>query len=324
MKINISRSIVAGMAAMFLVLGLSCSGSGADADTDMLDTATYTATSDTLSDLYGRVVGQSLKNELTTYIKEYNDTAYSIADFVDGLEAVAGHRRPMVYISGQTLGMRIESGDLMSLDNSVVKIDRAKVMAALKTAMNTDSIGMFDQQVTSAAFETAMNRFAADTTSAAAADTLAEAYGKMIGLSLAAELNTRGNVTAKEKNDFVAGLESVVGGDHSPEFYAGMSSGFNMVQNLASIEAKGVNVRREVVVDRIREAFDNRPLPEAERTALEKQLNDLQKSIFDQWEQREEERLAKSPEAIQNVKTGEALVAKMKKATPKLKQQPRD
>lgn len=315
MKI-LAKSIAAVLAAMLITsIASSCSGNGSG-DAEFVDTATYTPRSDTLSDLYGRVYGHSVIKELRYFVQQTNDSTYSFDEFLDGVETVIGQRRPVHNISGMQLGLQIELGDMSRFDNAVVKIDRKKLLAALRSAIATDSVSYMEQQRCYFAFQQAENRFTADTTSVTAADSLAMAYGTMVGKGLAAEIAAAKDTKPSDKENFIKGIETIVGKNYTDNFLAGVASGLRMAQEMTAIERNGVNMRRNVVMDSFKTAFRSDPIPDDEFEKLSKQYSDLLKTITEEFNAREEKRLAASDEAIKNIKTGEALVAKMKKANP--------
>lgn len=314
---RLTNSVVALIAALTLVSTAACSGNSAgEGAGEFVDTATYTPRSDTISDLYGRLTGYRITNELRYYIESTGDSTYSYDEFLRGVETVVGQRRPMENISGIMLGLRMEAGDLRQLDTRTVKISREKVLAAMRVAMATDSVSPIDQQRSYSAFQKAMNSFAADSTSISTADSLATAYGNMVGLGVATEIAAQTDNKKPDIQNFIKGVEILVGKSNSDEFIAGVSSGLSMAQDIASVEHDGVNVRRNVVMDSFKKAYRSDAIPEAELEKIAQQYQDLVIAINNEYREREDKRLAATDEAVKNIKTGEALVAKMKKANP--------
>ncbi len=319
--INIFRVGVALLCLAGCFTSVSCSGHG-EADNDV-DTATYTATSDSLSSLMGQTVGRQMLRQLLEY-KANTDTAYNIDAFADGMAVIIDRRHPLAFANGASMALQANQ-DFDALEDAGFKIDRVKMLDIFEANINpADSVSREDLGMAGDRYTAYMERLAAAGASKATTgqlDTLQTLYGNLLAASLNMDINNyqRNEGRAYDVANFMRGMRAVASQRRSGEFSAGVYQGALLAEQMAVIEKKGVNVRRETVLDELRKAFALNAVDSADVATrfgqFQAMLNRIDKAYYDA----EDARMAATDEAVQNTKTGEALVAKMKKSEPRAK-----
>lgn len=303
----------------------ACAGGG-EGDCDV-DTAVYTAQSDTLSQLYGRVYGFQFRTELDNYIRLTGDSAYDTRQFVDGLEATLDRRHSMAYVSGVMLGLNLNV-DVEALDKAGFNIDRRAVVEAIEKSLanandttRPDNLNLNDlaDRYTRLAARAQENADQKDRR--AMTDSLQTAYKTFISAMIAENMRDFRRNEGREINtaQFLKGIERVFSETHAQEFYSGVYQAVNMSQQFVAVEKKGVNIRPETVMKNIRDVFDSKTVDTAYYHKAAERLGEMLRRIDEEAYKAEDEQLAASDKAIQIIKTGEALVNALKKSDPEIK-----
>lgn len=149
-------------------------------------------------------------------------------------------------------------------------------------------------------------------------DTAAVNYGKMTGNFVGRELGQYAEQTGTPYNtdEFVAGVEYILNSDRSEAFLAGMNTGLRMAAELNRFADAGFELSRPTVIANFKATIDT-PLDETEEAAVNNSFSEFADKARILAEQKEQAEKSATPEAIQNIKTGEALVAKAIKDEPK-------
>lgn len=312
--------LIAGILCAGFCLSTSCSGGGND-DPSKNDTATYTATSDTVSMLIGQLNGMYITQELQVW-RQQVDSAYDINRFIEGLELVLDSRHQAAYNNGISVGLGMSS-ELTTTEKGVCSLDRAKVMAAFEKVFYADSIKTTAHDRALAEFEKLSQRISPDKKpSKALADSVAAAYGTLAGYIMADDRSKFEQIENRkfDSKPFVEGIAAVLAKPRPDAYLAGVNSALQMDGQIGLIEKLGLNIRREVVLENIKKVLkEDKPADEAKIKRLAGQLDAIVNRYRARAEAAEEKRLADSPEAKQNVVTGRALVNKMKESTPQAK-----
>lgn len=320
-KIFLTRAGVVLMCLVGCFAAVSCGGSG-NADTDT-DTATYTATSDTLSALMGHCVGRQMLSQLLEY-RTLVDSTYSIADFADGISVVIDRRHPLAFANGASMALQANQ-DFDALEDAGFKIDRSRMLDIFESNINpNDSVAPEALQTAGERYMAFMEKLVASGASKATPeqiDTLQILYGKLLATSLNMDIHNYYVNEGKpyDSATFVRGMRAVASERHSVAYCAGVYQGAMLAEQMAVIEKKGVNVRRETVLDEVRKALALKKVDSDEVKASYDRFMEIMNRIDKAYYDAEDARMASTDEAIQNIKTGEALVAKMKKNDPRAK-----
>ena len=311
---TLRRLPIVVFAAILACATWSCGGGDRD---DYIDTATYDATSDSLASLVGQVYGAQFLTQLEQY-KQFVDTAYNIDEFINGLGVALDRRHPQAFVNGSSLGLKINH-DLDQLEEKGFEINRSSILSAIENNLDSTKV------VTPEMIATITDRYndiasrvmqaGPDKTSRATLDSLNNTYTELVYSSLNSDMANYSKNTGKQFNikQFMLGLKKVSTQKHPQEFYAGLYHAIEMIEQIAVIENKGVNVRRETLYDALQKAMKQPKVDQAQLEAASKQLTAMTRRIESAWFEAENERLSKTDKAIQNIKTGEALVNKMKK-----------
>lgn len=150
--------------------------------------------------------------------------------------------------------------------------------------------------------------------SVAKSDSLSQYYGLMAGSFIGGELSyyAKDSGEAYDRNEFVKGLQSVVGLDKSDAYLAGMNTGMRVLQDLKGMEKQGVQVNRDILLKELRKMILADSINKDESQEYSRIYQDLMQEVQAQAQAREEARKANSPEAKANVKAGEEYLAKVK------------
>lgn len=320
-KFFLTRAGVVLMCLVGCFAAVSCGGSG-NADTDT-DTATYTATSDTLSALMGHCVGRQMLSQLLEY-RTLVDSTYSIADFADGISVVIDRRHPLAFANGASMALQANQ-DFDALEDAGFKIDRSRMLDIFESNINpNDSVAPEALQTAGERYMAFMEKLVASGASKATPeqiDTLQILYGKLLATSLNMDIHNYYVNECKpyDSATFVRGMRAVASERHSVAYCAGVYQGAMLAEQMAVIEKKGVNVGRETVLDEVRKALALKKVDSDEVKASYDRFMEIMNRIDKAYYDAEDARMASTDEAIQNIKTGEALVAKMKKNDPRAK-----
>lgn len=293
----------------------ACSGERGDD----VDTATYTALSDTLSQLVGEVYGYQYRTEIDAY-RQMTDSTYDINAFADGLGVTLNRRHPMAFVSGVSMGVQM-TVDLDKFAELGAKIDRPRLLERIeRVVMQHDSLSAEQNDNLVDPYINLSRRIEKDGVklTAATADSLQTTYADYVGALIVSDVYNFRKAEGRDFDvaQFLKGLASVVDEPHSSEYIYGAYQAMMLSQQIAVIETKGINIRPQTVLENIRLMLSAPTVDKAK--ALEAQTN--MRRILSEAENRlyeaEDAEMAASDKAVQNVKTGEALVAKMKKETP--------
>lgn len=149
-------------------------------------------------------------------------------------------------------------------------------------------------------------------------DSICKAYGEMAGGYVGNELSVYARETGTEYNrrEFLQGMRAVIGSKQSDAYIAGLSTGLNILQDIRTMEKDGVRIDRATIIAAIsRQILADSLDPAATQRAAEtyqRIMNDIHMDAV----AREEARRAESPEAVTNIKSGEAFVNKLSKENP--------
>lgn len=313
---KIIRMICGWAVVAATVLTISCNGGGSEnpAAGQYPDTAQYVAQSDTLSELLGRVNGMSIMKELIIYKTEI-DSTYHIPDFMEGVSMVLDERYPGEYLNGLAFGMTM-ANEMAQHEAGDLKYDRNTVINSYRKALKTDSITPeMQEKVFSQLQELVIKGKDADT------QVLSHTYGTLAGYTIAADLREfqKSENKKADMEAFNAAAVRVISAARSDAFLAGIQNGLAMRQGIGEIEKMGVNIRPATVLKYFKAAGEQQAVDEKELETYGTRLADIMNRIQDKYNKAREERIMREPATIQNIKTGQALVNKLKKQDSRIK-----
>lgn len=322
MKTFSSLKIMAIIAISACITPLLFTSTGCSAKADDTDTATYTPTSDTLSELLGKVYGMTLLQQ----IQEVNKTSnkkIDIENVCKGVELVLEKRHPASFLDGIDFGVSISqtldfldsisgtsqtrlfdlivkcAGDTHTIDNEKLKEIATKFD---ETMRNLTSLK--DQSQKDASIKYALTNFPI-----------------LVGQNLHfyfTEYN-KANTQPLDTASFFNGARAVAGKKQPMDYIGAIGQGLQFYQIMARYESQGVNIRRSLFLSTLTKILKDGKFNEQQLKTDSEELQKLSLNIQAKYEKAEEERLSKSDEAIQNTKTGEAHIAKLKKENPDVK-----
>lgn len=302
--------------AMAVIVGLpSCGGGGAN-DDNFQDTATYTGLSDTLSALIGQLEGQKILREMQQYAI-LDDPTYSIDDFNDGLATIFDYRHPLAYTSGVAMGIKINQ-DIDPLEDAGIGINRKELVD--KIAMSIDPTRIITPEAAQALGEryVELATRALNGGSSHVVDSLQSVYAEWIAAQLSGDI---GNFNRNENRNynlpqFIKGIRKMTENKGTDAFYGGAYQATILAQHIAVIEKKGVNIRPGTVLDEMQSVLKEGKPDSLQTENLALRVEEILSRIDRDYYEAEDLRMASTDRAIQNIKTGEALVARMKASNP--------
>jgi FKBP-type peptidyl-prolyl cis-trans isomerase len=147
----------------------------------------------------------------------------------------------------------------------------------------------------------------------ATSDSLSQYYGLMAGSYIGSELSYYAKESGEDysREEFMKGVQAVVGQDQQDAYIAGMNTGMRVLQDIKGMEKQGVQVNRDLLLSELRklvlaDSIDNTKTEEYSRT-----YQQMMQRVQVAAQAREEAKKAESPEAKANVKAGEAALAKV-------------
>lgn len=152
-------------------------------------------------------------------------------------------------------------------------------------------------------------------------DSICNAYGTMAGGYIGNELNVYSRETGEDYSheDFVKGVQAVVGQERSEAYLAGLSTGLRVAQDIKGMEQLGVRINRAEILKALRAQLLADTIDGQETQKAATQYQQLMDGVQQAAQARADARLAESTEAVQNLKTSEAYMNRMAKENPNFK-----
>lgn len=158
--------------------------------------------------------------------------------------------------------------------------------------------------------------------SKAVSDSACYSFGMMAGAQISHELQQYQEYTGQgyDRSDFYKGLHSVVAGNHAEAYIAGVSSGLQVIQTIRQMEALGVQVNRDVLLQAMRAMIvSDSVASDIDAMRYYQQFNQIMMGLQKAKEERQAAAVSEDPAAVQNRKTGEAFVNRLKAENPDFK-----
>lgn len=155
----------------------------------------------------------------------------------------------------------------------------------------------------------------------ATSDSISQAYGSMVGGYMLKEVSdyARMQDTVYNKADFQAGLKSVVEGDYSEEYLAGVNAGLSMAHDIDRMKKLGVQVNRKLLVSAMLQAFDKDSIDELTVDKATTRYDNLMTDVTRAAQERQAKRIAESPEATNNLMAARSYIKKAMADDPAIK-----
>lgn len=311
------RSATAIVALFFCLSMATCGGGNAD---EGPDTATYTPRSDSIATLLGKVQGARFLHEIEHY-RAQRDSTFSADEFLNGMATVFDRRHPLAYVFGLSLGVQVNQ-DIDPLTQAGLPIDRKRLVDMIEQNINTeDSIHAdtsYDVSQQYMALATRAMNASSSEGSKALADSIESLYADMISAKVSQDLYNFQNNEGRQYDlpAFLRGFRTVALSDHPEAYYAGVYNGAMLAQQIAVVEKKGVNVRPETLLASMKEYMTAGNVDDAQLRIDSETLNAIISEVNNAHFDREDAQMAATDEAIQNIKTGEALMTRIANETP--------
>jgi FKBP-type peptidyl-prolyl cis-trans isomerase len=135
----------------------------------------------------------------------------------------------------------------------------------------------------------------------------------MAGSFIGSELQYYAKESGEDYNreEFLKGLQAVVGSEHDDAYVAGMNTGFRVLQDIKGMKQQGVQVNRDLLLSEMRKLILADSIDKAKTDEYSTTYQDMMRRVQAQAQAREEAKKADSPEAKANIKAGEAALAKV-------------
>jgi FKBP-type peptidyl-prolyl cis-trans isomerase len=147
----------------------------------------------------------------------------------------------------------------------------------------------------------------------ATSDSISQYYGMMAGGFISSELSYYAKESGEsyDREDFLKGVQAVVGSEKSDAYVAGMNTGFRVLQDIKEMQKQGVQVDRDAILKEMRKLILTDSIDKTQAQEYAKVYQDLMQKVQAQNQQREEAKKANSPEAKANEKAGDDFMAKV-------------
>jgi FKBP-type peptidyl-prolyl cis-trans isomerase FkpA len=148
----------------------------------------------------------------------------------------------------------------------------------------------------------------------ATSDSLSEYYGLMAGSFIGSELSYYAQQSGEtyDREEFIKGLQAVVGQDRSDAYIAGMNTGFRVLQDIKGMKEQGVQINRDKLLNALRKQVLADSVDRATAEEYSNKYQQMMQSVQAAAQAREEAKKANSPEAKANEKAGKEFLAKQK------------
>ena len=149
-------------------------------------------------------------------------------------------------------------------------------------------------------------------------DSLSAAYGKAIGLYLNENLAEYQAQTGEEynKEEFLKGLQYILGHGDNEAFNAGVYSGMQMLGDIKKYNERGAQIDMNVLMSEMRKCILADSVSDGEAAMAQGALRSLDNRLQELAQKRHIEELENSPAAKENLAKAEAFVAKTKAENP--------
>lgn len=150
-------------------------------------------------------------------------------------------------------------------------------------------------------------------------DSISMAQGMYIGCAVLSNypmIEREGDVS-KEK--ILKGIQLVLGAEDNRGTAIGMQFGVQMINEMKQLEKMGIKVDRSLMLKYFKQAFLQDSIDQDEAQKAYAAYQGLVNAVQEEKKAREEARIAASPEAVKNVKDGEAYLTAAMNADPEIK-----
>lgn len=153
-------------------------------------------------------------------------------------------------------------------------------------------------------------------------DSISRAFGRHFGIQLRKEMIQYAQQSGKSLDsiEFYKGIHSIIAPKHSESYTLGQGAAVNLMSQIMMLEEMGVKVNRAELLNKLRtELLADSAASDSVANQAFIEFNGHMMRLQDKARAREEAKQKEAPEAIQNRKTGEAYINRMKKENPDFK-----
>lgn len=155
--------------------------------------------------------------------------------------------------------------------------------------------------------------------SKATSDSLSETFGKLSGAQALDDVNRYVDMDNFSKEKAMQAIQLVLSADKSQSSFIGMSIGLGIINQIEQLKRQGIEIDRNLLMNKFKKSFMNDSVDMNDMNEAFATYQRIMQQVQDAAIERERARREKTPEAIQNVKTGEAYVNKIKASDPEVK-----
>lgn len=139
-------------------------------------------------------------------------------------------------------------------------------------------------------------------------DSLSVAYGDYVGSVLGMDFQNKENAD-KQKKEFVRGMQIVFGADEDRNTQMGMQVALQMLGEIDQLEDQGAHIDRAMAMTAFKKAFFSDSINGMDAQYAQQNLQRLIGNAREEAAAAEAAKKAEAPEAVENVKAGNAYVA---------------
>lgn len=157
------------------------------------------------------------------------------------------------------------------------------------------------------------------TVSKATVDSISLAQGNYIGFAVLSNFPQIEAQTKATKEDLIKGIQLALNNDNNEGVKIGIQFGLQMLNEMKQLQEMGVKVDKSAMLNQFKRAFLQDTIDESAAQQSYLAYQTLVNRVQREQREREEARIAASPEALKNVADGADYVAKAKSADPEIK-----
>ncbi|MGN1252538.1 MAG: FKBP-type peptidyl-prolyl cis-trans isomerase [Muribaculaceae bacterium] len=153
-------------------------------------------------------------------------------------------------------------------------------------------------------------------------DSISRAFGRYFGIQIRKEMLQYRQQTGEsiDSAEFYKGMHSILAPKHSEAYIQGQGAAMNLMNQIMGLEASGVRVNRDALLNALRaELMADSAASDSVANKAFIEFNGHMSRIQEKARAREEAKKKEAPEAVQNRKTAEAYINKLKGSNPNFK-----
>lgn len=159
----------------------------------------------------------------------------------------------------------------------------------------------------------------ASSESCQAADSLSIAYGDYVGTMVLADFSNMENSTRQDKEDFLHGMQLVLGANPDRNTQIGMQVALQLSNELAQMKEAGIEIDETKAFNSLKAAFLADSLDYAKMQSIGHTFRLMYEKAMTEAKAKKDAERAQEPQAIQNEKVGKQFIADQQAENPEVK-----